>query len=1015
VNNLNEKILFQRGRTSDRQKLPSNPYNLKSATELNKADKKGVLVIDPNKVVDQYGQIIDRYVKQENLTIYASLKVVKKAETSVVAHSGGGFDANGNLIPPTVSADVTSQAIYVNFLNPLKNKKRADGTYERKGKFTTEWTDFFTSDAANDKSKGSYILDPETFGLHDIAISVNANHLPVIRITFTDIQGRMLFERGNDPDSPYNIFFTYPYPKFYLTYKGYFGKAVEIPMYLLKSNTRFIPETGDYEITAEFQSEMFGLFNTFLVIYAYVAPYMFTSDDGQFLGRKILNTLYEKQNTEILDFLTKNGTPELFNSYKIERSPTLYDLSRAVEMIPSSAFNTGDDVEGRQDEQILKIKAAIESYQKSIGLYFNNISNYTTTPTGTTTTTTTTTTINEPRPLSGILIYTPAKDENKLVDNPGTPIEIYNAIDSINKLINDVATIDSSVSAKFNVPSVIDKLREFIKNDNFITNRVYKDSIHNGNIIRPELFKVDPNLKGTEKLSLDKFKYILSDFERVIVELLNQISTLQNVIENKYIDNEVAELSEHLGYEPNLNNVLRIISNNMQSFLILMEVMSKNALKQLQNDTKRRKIHETKTAHINNVGSKTKTFTAFPNYYKTTKTTLSNGAIADRKVLAYPGVDASNQDWFEVLFVEEIYKALKTIKDISDPKSINSIEKKFTSLLTIFGLGELDLDVYKKKTTASLLLSEAISKYMLYTNYSGLIYRGLDADTMRGVGTSIANFEIDVLNKTLFNPASLDDNSRLRLDAFDFVKNKDTFIDPTATGISNERSGNISVKYTNLGNLAINGIKVTTNGGAGNATIANDTYGTVSIYAKLKEFMDVEIDLYGKKYTETEIKNNESKRKNYIDKSIQNKPLYNNINSNDKLGNNISPLKYSVTNTGGKSNNLNVYPDIRTNTSYYSDITKSNNFDQVNSTIVGISDAAYDTNLFQGFFKNMNESLKNNVILNSDTTRDVYLGSSTVPGLTHNTKNDDISKDSTTPFNKVMKPSTNYYKLFKEL
>ena len=67
MNNLNEKILFQRGRTSDRQKLPSNPYNLKSATELSKADKKGVLVIDPNKVVDQYGQIIDRYVKQENL------------------------------------------------------------------------------------------------------------------------------------------------------------------------------------------------------------------------------------------------------------------------------------------------------------------------------------------------------------------------------------------------------------------------------------------------------------------------------------------------------------------------------------------------------------------------------------------------------------------------------------------------------------------------------------------------------------------------------------------------------------------------------------------------------------------------------------------------------------------------------------------------------------------------------------------------------------------------------------
>jgi len=39
------------------------------------------------------------------------------------------------------------------------------------------------------------------------------------------------------------------------------------------------------------------------------------------------------------------------------------------------------------------------------------------------------------------------------------------------------------------------------------------------------------------------------------------------------------------------------------------------------------------------------------------------------------------------------------------------------------------------------------------------------------------------MNKTIFSPSSTDDNSRIRLDAFDFVKNKDTFVDPAATGI----------------------------------------------------------------------------------------------------------------------------------------------------------------------------------------------------------------------------------------
>ena len=49
-------------------------------------------------VFSQYGEIVDRYVKQEDLTIYASLKVMKKAETAVISHEGGGKDENGNTI-----------------------------------------------------------------------------------------------------------------------------------------------------------------------------------------------------------------------------------------------------------------------------------------------------------------------------------------------------------------------------------------------------------------------------------------------------------------------------------------------------------------------------------------------------------------------------------------------------------------------------------------------------------------------------------------------------------------------------------------------------------------------------------------------------------------------------------------------------------------------------------------------------------------------------------------------------
>ena len=1008
ANNIDEKILFQRARNSQGLKIKSNPYKAKNQDD---QATSGVLVIDPNKVINKYGQIEDRYVKQEDLTIYASLKVIKKAEMAVISDAGGGVDAQGNPVPPTISASEVSKAIYVNFLNPLKNKKRADGTYERKNKFTTEWTDFFTSDSANDKTSQNYIIDSETFGLHDISIAVNANHLPIIKITFTDVQGRMLFERGNDPDSPYNIFFTYPYPKFYLTYKGYFGKSVEMPMYLLKSNTRFIPESGDYEVTAEFQSEMFGLFNTFLIIYAYAAPYMFMSD-GDYLGRQILNKLYDDQNKKIEEHLNKVGKPESFKEYKIERCPTLYDLSRAVKIIPSSAFNVGDSDTGKKDEQVIRIKSAIESYHKSVISFFDNPTNYSVDRRVIATSTSNNNVIEN-------LIYKPTKPEFRFTSNRN-PVEFYNAIDSLNKLIIELQEIDTYMSGKqpnSYIPAFA-QLKKFIKEDVFITNNEYKNQVEspNGLIIKDTMFF------NTGETILDasdptKVEYVIHNFDRVVIELLNQASYIQTAIENLYIDEEVTELGTHLGYEPNLNNVLRIISNNMQTFLTLMEIMGKNGLKQIQNDPKRRKIHESKTGHISDRGGKTKQFTSFPNYYKTVKRTLTaENKIIDQKVLAYPGIDASNQDWFEVLFVEEIYKALQTIKDIANPQNINTIQKKFTSILTVFGLGDLDLDVYLNKKTATTLLSEAISKYLLYTTYSGIPYRGIDTTTMEQIGLSIAQFEIDTMNKTIFSPSATDDVSRIRLDVFDFIKNKDTLVDPSATGIKNAKSNNAYVKYTHLGNLGINGVNAQFNGSKDSpATIQpgdGDGYGTVSIYSKLKEFVNSESELYGKKYTKAELESVISKRNDYVQKSIQNNQLYQNI----AFTKTPNPLKYSIMNPDGKTDNFSVYPDIRSSTAYYSDVAKSGNFDVVNTSLSSVSESNYDINPFQGLYKNLNEKLKTNVLLNSDVTRNVAVAKATVPALTHNTKNDELSIDGfNTPFGKVTKPSSSYHKLYTEL
>ena len=67
----------------------------KDAVSVNNTEKRGVLVIDPNRMIDvQNNKLYDRYIKQEDLTIYCSLKVFKKEEVSVVN------DGNGSTVKP---------------------------------------------------------------------------------------------------------------------------------------------------------------------------------------------------------------------------------------------------------------------------------------------------------------------------------------------------------------------------------------------------------------------------------------------------------------------------------------------------------------------------------------------------------------------------------------------------------------------------------------------------------------------------------------------------------------------------------------------------------------------------------------------------------------------------------------------------------------------------------------------------------------------------------------------------
>ena len=79
-----------------------------------------------------------------------------------------------------------------------------------------------------------------------MAIKNTRSLTPTVEVVLIDVQGRALFEKGEN--SEYACFFNLPYPTFYLTLKGYYGKAVRLPLMLQSFTSTFDPSTHNFQI-----------------------------------------------------------------------------------------------------------------------------------------------------------------------------------------------------------------------------------------------------------------------------------------------------------------------------------------------------------------------------------------------------------------------------------------------------------------------------------------------------------------------------------------------------------------------------------------------------------------------------------------------------------------------------------------------------------------------------------------------------------------------------------------------
>jgi hypothetical protein len=81
---------------------------------------------------------------------------------------------------------------------------------------------------------GQTATDNGLLGITSISVKTNSSFVPQVTMELEDIQGRALFQLGND--SPYSAFFNLPYCPFYLTLKGYYGQAIRYQLNLKTFN-----------------------------------------------------------------------------------------------------------------------------------------------------------------------------------------------------------------------------------------------------------------------------------------------------------------------------------------------------------------------------------------------------------------------------------------------------------------------------------------------------------------------------------------------------------------------------------------------------------------------------------------------------------------------------------------------------------------------------------------------------------------------------------------------------------
>jgi len=334
-------------------------------------DYNNLIVVDPNKTIDSFGNIRERIVDHENLVMYVNLEAEVIPRTKLAV--GGSPEDRIRTI----------SVAKINFLKPTKNSYLGTGYYDDlTGENSTKYQAVNQPKQVpinpgngekpyiiNTVADETNVIDTGLLGITSISIKTSTSFIPSVTIELEDVQGRALFQLGNN--SPYSAFFNLPYCPFYLTLKGYYGQAIRYQLNLERFAARFNSTSGNYQVTLDFKGYKFNILNEISFGHLLAAPHMY-SQRFQTTQSPTTNST-NNVTTEIVSERGYQKVVEIYSEYKAKGlvSPDFPELT--VQQLMNKLENFEQAIVNSYKKSNVEPLTNIRTYKQKLTDYFANV------------------------------------------------------------------------------------------------------------------------------------------------------------------------------------------------------------------------------------------------------------------------------------------------------------------------------------------------------------------------------------------------------------------------------------------------------------------------------------------------------------------------------------------------------------------------------------------------------------------------------------------------------------------